>query len=78
MFHGAGQQSAGQDFAADRRGRHGPGCRHRSARLASRGLDIVAAESNTISPPHDAGGMSAYLAGQVAMMTLHLMALGRI
>jgi agmatinase len=42
-----------------------------------RGLDIVAADINTISPPHDVGGMSAYLAGQVAMMTLHLMALGR-
>ena len=41
-----------------------------------RGLDIVAADINTISPPHDVGGMSAYLAGQVAMMTLHLMALG--
>jgi agmatinase len=42
-----------------------------------RGLDIVAADINTISPPHDVGGMSAYLAGQVAMMTLYLMALGR-
>jgi len=41
------------------------------------GLDIVAADINTVSPPHDVGGMSAYLAGQVALLTLHLMALVR-
>jgi len=64
---------------AERR-RPGPGASAREGlRLIEglRGLDIVAADINTISPPHDVGGMSAYLAGQVAMMTLHLMALGR-
>jgi len=31
------------------------------------GLDVVAFDVNTISPPHDVGGMSAYLAGCVML-----------
>lgn len=31
------------------------------------GLDIVAVDVNTVSPPHDVGGMSAYLAGCVML-----------
>lgn len=42
-----------------------------------RGLEIVGADINTVSPPHDVGGMSAYLAAQVVLMGLHLMAIGR-
>ena len=41
------------------------------------GLNIVAADVNTVSPSHDVGGMTAYLAGHVMMVALHLMALGR-
>ena len=40
-------------------------------------LNIVAADVNTVSPSHDVGGMTAYLAGHVMMVALHLMALGR-
>jgi agmatinase len=29
------------------------------------GLDIVAIDVNTVSPPHDSAGMTAFLAGQV-------------
>lgn len=42
-----------------------------------RGLDIVGADINTVSPPQDIGGMSAYLAAQLVLMCLHLMAIGR-
>lgn len=42
-----------------------------------RGLEIVGADINTVSPPQDVGGMSAYLAAQLAVMCLHLMAIGR-
>jgi arginase family enzyme len=41
------------------------------------GLKIVAVDVNTVSPTHDVGGMTAYLAGQVMLIGLHLIALGR-
>lgn len=41
------------------------------------GLKIVSFDVNTVSPPHDVGGMTAYLAGQVMMIAMHLIALGR-
>ncbi len=42
-----------------------------------KGLNIVAMDVNTVSPPHDVGGMTAYLAGTVMLIGLHLIALGR-
>jgi hypothetical protein len=30
-----------------------------------------------VSPPHDVGGMTAYLAAQVMLIGLHMIALGR-
>ncbi len=36
------------------------------------GIDFVAADINTVSPPHDSGGMTAFLAGTVAVQTLAL------
>ncbi|MBV2143557.1 arginase family protein [Falsochrobactrum sp. TDYN1] len=42
------------------------------------GLNIVAIDINTISPPHDVGGMSAYLAATVAYELLLMLALGTI
>ena len=42
-----------------------------------KGLRIVAMDVNTVSPPHDVGGMTAYLAGTVMLVGMHLMALGR-
>lgn len=42
-----------------------------------KGLNIVAMDVNTVSPPHDVGGMTAYLAGAVMLIGLHLIALGR-
>jgi arginase family enzyme len=41
------------------------------------GLGIVAVDVNTVSPSHDVGGMTAYLAGQVMLIGMHLIALGR-
>lgn len=41
-----------------------------------RGLHIVGADINTVSPPQDVGGMSAYLAAQLVLMALHLIAIG--
>lgn len=41
------------------------------------GLRIVSADVNTVSPPHDVGGMTACLAGHVMLIALHLIALGR-
>lgn len=41
------------------------------------GLKIVSFDINTVSPPHDLGGMTAYLACQVVLIALHLIALGR-
>ncbi|MCC5982751.1 MAG: arginase family protein [Rhodobacteraceae bacterium] len=41
------------------------------------GLPIVAVDINTVSPPHDVGGMTACLAGHVAVTALNLMYLGR-
>jgi len=38
------------------------------------GLDVVGFNINTISPPHDVGGMSALLAAQVALGSLNLIA----
>jgi agmatinase len=38
------------------------------------GLDIVAADVNTVSPPHDVGGMTAFLAGTVILECLTLVA----
>jgi agmatinase len=42
-----------------------------------KGLNIVAMDVNTVSPPHDVGGMTAFLAGTVMLVGLHLIALGR-
>lgn len=36
------------------------------------GLDVVAADVNTVSPPHDVGGMTAFLAGTVLLECLTL------
>jgi arginase family enzyme len=44
---------------------------------ALEGLRIVAADINTVSPPHDVGGMTACLAGHVAVVALNLMHAGR-
>lgn len=41
------------------------------------GLDLVAVDVNTVSPPHDVGGMTACLAAHVMLASLHLIALGR-
>jgi agmatinase len=41
------------------------------------GLRFVAVDVNTVSPPHDVGGMTAYLAAQVMLIGLHMIALGR-
>ncbi len=38
------------------------------------GLDIVAIDVNTVSPPHDVGGMTAHLAATVMLVGLHLLA----
>lgn len=38
------------------------------------GLDIVACDINTVSPPHDVGGMTAFLAGTVMIECLALIA----
>ncbi|HYB09934.1 MAG TPA: arginase family protein [Alphaproteobacteria bacterium] len=38
------------------------------------GLNIVAADVNTVSPPHDVGGMTAFLAGTVVLECLTLVA----
>lgn len=40
-------------------------------------LRIVAADINTVSPPHDVGGMTACLAAHVMLIALHLIARGR-
>lgn len=40
-------------------------------------LEIVGVDINTVSPPHDVGGMSAYLAAQLALVCLHLVAISR-
>jgi agmatinase len=42
------------------------------------GLNVVAIDINTISPPHDVGGMSAYLAATVAYEYLVMLALKSI
>jgi agmatinase len=39
---------------------------------ALRGLDIVAADVNTVSPPHDVNGMTAFLAATVVHEMIHL------
>ena len=41
------------------------------------GLKIVSLDVNTVSPPHDPGGMTACLAANVMLIGLHLIALGR-
>ncbi|MFI4986368.1 MAG: arginase family protein [Alphaproteobacteria bacterium] len=41
------------------------------------GLDIVATDVNTVSPPHDVGGMTAFLAGTVVLECLTLVARAR-
>jgi len=41
------------------------------------GLRIVSADINTVSPPHDVGGMTATLAGHVMLVALNLIYLGR-
>jgi len=42
------------------------------------GLNIVSIDINTISPPHNVGGMSAFLAATVAYELLVMLALGSI
>ena len=39
------------------------------------GLDIIGADINTVSPPHDVGGMTAFLAATVALEILTLISL---
>lgn len=39
------------------------------------GLNIVAVDVNTVSPPHDVGGMTAFLAGTVILESLSLICL---
>ncbi len=41
---------------------------------ACSGLNLVGVNINTVSPPHDVGGMSALLAGTVALGSLNLIA----
>lgn len=41
------------------------------------GLNIVCWDVNTVSPAHDVGGMTAYLAGYVMLIGLHLIARAR-
>jgi agmatinase len=41
------------------------------------GLSVVSVDVNTVSPPHDVGGMTAYLAATVMLIALHLVARGR-
>lgn len=41
------------------------------------GLRIISFDVNTVSPPHDVGGMTACLAAHVMVIGLHLIALGR-
>ena len=36
------------------------------------GLDFVAFDVNTVSPPHDLGGMTAFLAGTVMLECMYL------
>ncbi|MBM3574040.1 MAG: agmatinase, partial [Alphaproteobacteria bacterium] len=40
------------------------------------GLNIVAFDLNTVSPPHDVGGMTAFLAGTVMIEFMGLIAQG--
>jgi arginase family enzyme len=44
---------------------------------ALEGLRVVATDINTVSPPHDVGGMTACLAGHVAVIALNIMHAGR-
>jgi agmatinase len=37
------------------------------------GMNIVAVDVNTVSPPHDAAGMTALLAANVMILALHLL-----
>ncbi len=39
------------------------------------GMNIVACDVNTVSPPHDAAGMTALLAATVMLLCLHLVCL---
>ncbi len=41
------------------------------------GLDLVGVDINTLSPPHDVGGLAAMLAAHVAVICLHLVQIGR-
>jgi agmatinase len=41
------------------------------------GLNIVTVDINTVSPPHDVAGMTATLAGHVAVIAMNLIYLGR-
>ena len=41
---------------------------------ALEGINIVAVDINTVSPPHDVNGMTALLAGQTALECLYLLA----
>ncbi len=36
------------------------------------GLDFVGFDVNTVSPPHDLGGMTAFLAGTVMLECMYL------
>lgn len=41
------------------------------------GLNLVGVDINTLSPPHDVQGMAAMLAAHVAVISLHLIQIGR-
>ncbi|TWT11418.1 arginase family protein [Reyranella sp. CPCC 100927] len=45
-----------------------------AALAACGGLNLVGVSINTVSPPHDVGGMSALLAATVALNSLHMIA----
>lgn len=56
----------------------GPGAREGLALIEGlKGLNVVAADVNTVSPPQDVGGMSAYLAAQLVLASLHLILAAR-
>jgi arginase family enzyme len=52
--------------------KHRPSGRSATARVLS-GLDIVAVDLKTVSPPHDVQNMTAFLAAQVIYESLALL-----
>ena len=49
-----------------------------AALRALAGLNIVACDVNTVSPPHDSAGMTALLAANVMLICLHLLNMNRL